>query len=380
MIKVVHIAQSAGGVERYLEILLKNLNKEKFKNILIVSQDYNTSKFKDICSEIFIIKMCRELRVHQDLNALFQIRKIIKHIEPNIVYSHSSKAGVLGRLADIGINNVNIYNAHGWSFNMRCSAYKKFIYKNIERLMAKFCDHIIAISKYEKESAINMKICKRDKISMIYNGVEELSHKKNTISRKILEIPKDSYVIGFVGRFSEQKAPDIFIKAAYLIKKKIPNSYFLMIGCGDEKNSILDFISTHHMSDYIKIIEWVDNPCDYMMVMDLGMLLSRWEGFGLVIIEYMLAKVPVIATNVDAIPDIIIHEWNGIIVPVDLSEKVADQAYRLYKNPKFADYLISNAYGYVRKRFMASRFVKEHEELFESLISLKLNGGENDKN
>lgn len=95
-------------------------------------------------------------------------------MHPDIVYAHSSKAGAIARVADIGLKNHCLYNPHGWAFNMRCSAKKKAMYTAIEKIAAPFCDKIICISDAEKQSALDKKICREDKLQVIFN--KELLH------------------------------------------------------------------------------------------------------------------------------------------------------------------------------------------------------------
>lgn len=107
-----------------------------------------------------------------DLKAIKAVRKLIRKYNPDIVYAHSSKAGAIARVADIGLKNHCVYNPHGWAFNMRCSARKKAMYTAIERVAAPFCDKIICISDAEKRSALDRRICREDKLQVIFNGVD----------------------------------------------------------------------------------------------------------------------------------------------------------------------------------------------------------------
>lgn len=121
------MAQAAGGVDRYIRMLLKYLDKEKFENILVCSQDFHEEDYKGLLDSFEQIEMTRAIR-RTDLKAIKEVRALIKKYNPDIVYAHSSKAGAIARVADIGIKNCCVYNPHGWAFNMRCSAKKKAMY------------------------------------------------------------------------------------------------------------------------------------------------------------------------------------------------------------------------------------------------------------
>lgn len=362
-----HIAQCAGGVEKYILMLLNNMDKEKYENIIVASYDYNEGNYKKIVDIFEYVDMCREINFVTDIKSIISIRKLIKKYQPDVVYMHSSKAGAIGRIANIGLSNVSLYNPHGWSFNMDCSNIKVNIYKYIEKILSLFCTKIIAISNFEKDSALKYKICKKEKINVIFNGVDidEYYNKKDmySIDKKELGIPDNAYVFGCVGRISKQKAPDIFIKFASLIKSEIPNSFFIMVGDGEERSSIEQMIKDYKLEDRVLITGWIDEPMKYIKLFDQALLLSRWEGFGLVLTEYMLAQKPIIATNTNAIPDLINDGESGILVKVDDPKGVFDAAMNIYNNPEYAKFIAKNGLQNVKQRFDIKRVVYETDKI-----------------
>ena len=215
-IRIVHVAQAAGGVDCYIRMLLKYLDKEKFANILVCSQDFHEEDYRGLVDSFEQIEMNRDIGLN-DFKAAKKVRNLIKKYNPDIVYAHSSKAGVIARIADIRLTNYCVYNPHGWAFNMRCTAKKKAMYTAIEKIAAIFCDKIICISDAEKQSALEKRICKESKLQVIFNGVDIETYENGVhraIKREDLSIPENAFVVGMVGRMSEQKAPDVFVKMA----------------------------------------------------------------------------------------------------------------------------------------------------------------------
>lgn len=365
---VLHVAEAAGGVERYLETLFK-YSKDKVENILVCSQNYDYEKFKKLADRVIVLKMAHDIEPSSDIKVERTLRRIIKQLKPDIVYAHSSKAGAFARIADLGLNNKVIYNSHGWAFNMQQSAKKKEMYKWVEKISAHFCDKIVCISDAEKESALREKICKPSKLQVIYNGIDlEEIEKTTPMSRAQLGIPEDAFVVGMVGRLSKQKAPDTFVKSAKLIKEKIPNAFFLMVGDGELRDQVESLINQYDLGSSFLITGWVDNPIAYMKIMDVGMLLSRWEGFGLVLPEYMACGVPIVATNVDAIPNIIRDGVNGMLVDKDDYHKAVDVVDRLFKQPDLTSSLVKNAKNIVKTKFDGKRVAQNSEQLYKELI------------
>lgn len=116
---ILHIAECAGGVERYLQMLLPRLEKRGLKQYFICSFNYETQKYKNVVDGVEQLDLKQTFSPIQVLKKMLSIRKIIKNIRPDIVYCHSSFAGGLGRIAAIGLNCRVVYNPHGWAFNIK---------------------------------------------------------------------------------------------------------------------------------------------------------------------------------------------------------------------------------------------------------------------
>lgn len=372
--RIMHISQANGGVAKYLQMLFKYMDKDKYENILVYPNQYSDEKesFVGLADKIEFIDMYREINCIKDAKSVCQIYKIVKKYNPDLIYVHSSKAGALGRIANMLIDKPIIYNPHGWAFNMKVSNKKKYIYILVEKVLTKVCDKIIAISEQEKRSAINNRICKENKIQVIFNGIDIEEYENSIINknsfRKKLNISDDSIVIGMVGRISEQKAPDIFIKVAAKIKDRLPNAFFIIVGDGDERKQIEKLINKLNMRDSVLITGWVKNSYEYIQAFDVAMLLSRWEGFGLAIAEYMICEVPVIATNIDAIPNLITNNENGILVEVDNISEIFNGVIRIVEDKEFSEYIIKNAKLKILKEFDVRRVALEHQSIFRKFI------------
>ena len=369
-IRILHVVQAAGGVDRYIRMLLKYLDKEKFENILVCSQDFHEENYRDLVDSFEQVEMTRAIGGN-DLKAIKGVRTLIKKYDPDIVYAHSSKAGAITRVADIGLKNYCIYNPHGWAFNMRCSAKKKAIYTAIEKVAAPFCDKIICISDAEKQSALDKKICKEDKLQVIFNGVDIEAYENgvhDAVKRRELDIPEDAFVVGMVGRMSPQKAPDVFIKMAKQVKEAVPNAHFIIVGNGNQEVEIRKYAEESGFSDSLHITGWVDNPMSYVELFDVACLLSRWEGFGLALPEYMMASKPIVASRVDAIPNIIRDGENGLLVKVDDDIGASEAVLRIYREDGLRDRLVTQGIEDVHKKFNARRVSGEHGKLFEQIV------------
>ena len=356
-VKVLHIAECIGGVDRFLRCLMKYANHDEFENIMILSRLYEGRGYENLADKVEITDIPHSMGT-EALKTALRIRKKIEKYKPDIVVAHSSIAGGITRIACMGLKCKVIYNPHGWSFNMDSS--KKGTYIKIEKLLSHFCDKIVCISDAEKESALRENICKEDMLHVIYNGIDLDEH----ILGKV-DLPDGRFIVGMVGRICKQKAPDIFVKMEKEVKKQIDNAYFVIVGdvleaTLEEKNEIKELAKD--LGDDLYITGWVNNPLDYVARFNVGCLLSRWEGFGLAIPEYMSLGIPIVATKVDAIPYLIKDNVTGYLVEKDDWRSAAEKVLKAKDNKVMSEFEKKEV-----RRFDAKRVSKEYEELYHKL-------------
>ena len=372
-IRVLHVAEAAGGVERYLYALLKNNDSQEVENYFIASQHYELEKFQQYVSGSYQLEMAHTISPHGDMIAIKQIRKIVKKINPDIVYAHSTKAGALVRIALIGIHIPVIYNPHGWAFNIVQSKKKEMAYRLIEKVQIPFTKKIVCISEAEMQSAMQKHICSEDKIKIITNGVDfDLLDKVQPVTRRDLGIPEDAFVVGQIGRLSEQKSPDVFVQMAEKIKKTIPNSFSVMVGNGKLEGKVRQLIKAKGLEDSFLITGWVDNPTGYLNCFDVATLLSRWEGFGLALVEYMYCGVPLVSTKVDAIPYVVDDGVDGLLVEPDKPNEAAQAVIRIYDDSDLADKLVNNGLIIAKEKYDIRRVVKQTQQLYQNVVDIRL--------
>lgn len=362
--KIMFVAQAyPGGVPVYIEELVKHLDKSKFDCILVCSKAYEEERFAPYFSAIEKVGMERSISISKILKPARETRKLIKKYKPDVVYCNSSIAGAVGRLAAIGSGAKVLYNAHSWAFNMRMSNKKKLFYRLVEKFFAFFTDTIICVSNYEKESALQNYICKTNKLQVILNGVdiEEIEKKiaVSKLTRSSLNIPENAYVVGMVGRISEQKAPDVFVKAARKIKDVIPESFFIIVGDGPDQLEIEKMILNAGLKDSFLITGWTKQAIEYLALFDIAVLCSRWEGLPLVVPEYFAAQKPVVCTKIDAVDDMIQNDVNGCVVDIDDADAVYESVVRIYKDELFKNQISNAAYMVAKEKFELKKMVKE---------------------
>ena len=369
---IMHIVEAPGGVERYLVMLLTKMKEyPETEHILVCSTSLNKEKFKGLVKSVTVIDSMHNPISVADMKAAARVRKEIIRHDPDIVYCHSSKAGAIARIANIGLHNKLIYNAHGWAFNMKGQSSSRIkLYETAEKMLAPLADTIVCISEYEKISALKHGICSEDKLVVINNGIDfDECRNLHPRSREELHIPKDAFVVGTVGRLTTQKAPDVFVKMASEVKKAIPNAFFIMvgddIGGGHYREETESQINGAGLADCFLLTGWVSDPINYIQIFDVGVLLSRWEGFGLALPEYMFLGKPIVATKADAIPYVLGDA--GLLVDIDNEKQAAEAVISLHDDRQLRDALIEREKERV-KLFDVQRTADEHMKLFDQVV------------
>lgn len=368
--KILHIAQSAGyGVTIYMESLIQGLKENGDKQIILGSDYYDSSRFRDIADDVVTIPMCRNISL-KDAVTIKRCIGVVRKINPDIVYCHSAKAGIYGRIACIGTKAKVVYNPHGWSFNMKHGMLSTFIYKSIEYVFSWLTDKIVLISQFELDST--PKSFPRKKLVKITNGIDVERDlrllQQNSLDRKDLHIPEEAFVVGIVGRISIQKGQDLFVKVAAKVKQRIPSAYFLIVGGKSDDIPLEELISQMGFADCFTITGEVADAIRYVPLFDVALFTSRWEGFGLVLPEYMLAKRPVVAFAVDAAKEIIEDHVNGLAIPKGDVDSMAQAVVKLSQDKTLYDRLVDNGYKDAISKYDLKRVVAEHRKMFEKLI------------
>lgn len=377
-IKVLHIAQSNGGVAEYLKMLFKYIDKNFYEFDLLCSKQYEADErnFKNLGYKISMIEMGRKISLRKDFKSVLKIIRYIKNINPDIIHLHSSKAGALGRIAlNLGIITFQfkkipvLYNPHGWAFDMDTSKLKKNFYILLEKIGALVTDKVIVISNYEKKAALKNKICRDEKLKVILNGIDferySIKYDRNVQLDK-LNIKNDSFIIGMVGRLTEQKSPQTFIKIAKEIKKKNVNAYFILVGDGELKADLVQQIKEYNLQDCTLITGWTDEVPRFISSFDIAILTSKWEGFGLVIAEYMAMSKPIVASGVGGILDIITDNYNGLLASTGSVEEFVENITKLIENPEIGIRLSNDGYKFAKEKLDVIRVVNEHEQIYNS--------------
>ncbi len=294
---------------------------------------------------IRLAELGRDIKILGDIKAFFEILKLLREEAPYIVHLNSTKAGFFGSLAcffyKLRTTNYElrtIFTAHGWAFNEPRPWWQKLAIKKMQWLTVLSCDRTIVVSEHLKKQTWWWPFVS-GKIHVIYNGVPELSFfpREEAIARlqtlcgklpvrcslKGLErlhltgsFPQEVRIVT-IAELHKNKGLDVAIEALAILKKEspaLPFRYFI-IGEGEERAKLEMLINRYELEDRVFLAGHIPNAYRYLKAFDLFLLPSRTEALGYALLEAGRAGLPVVATSVGGIPEVVEHKKTGLLVP-----------------------------------------------------------------
>jgi glycosyltransferase involved in cell wall biosynthesis len=296
----------------------------------------------------------RDISPVHDCLSLFQIIALIRKERPTILHTHTTKAGILGRIAGGMTRTRTIHTPHGHLFYGYFGKGKEQLYVFLERLAARFCERIITISEDERREYLRRGIGDEQKVVTIYNGIDigRFPGDGNKVRRE-LGIAHDVPLVGYVGRLEEVKGPHLFVQAAMRIKAAAPQTHFLMVGDGTMKEELIQ--KARGVSD-LHIMGYREDIADCLAALDILLIPSLNDGFNLAAVEAMASSKPIVATSVGGLPEVIGD--GGILIRSRDTDRMAEEAIKLLNSPGL-------------RREIGARGKKRAEDLFSWDISLQ---------
>ncbi len=375
-IRVVHIITELelGGAQLFTLKTVKELDKEKFETFLIANcKGMLNSEVKNYTKNFTCIKpLIREISPIKDFLALISLYKRIKSIKPQIVHTHSSKAGILGRTAAyLAKVPVIVHTVHGFAFSPFHSKFKRNFYILLEKFASKLSDHLIFVSEANRGEAEKLKITKKGKNSIIRSivGLDKFrknSLRKNELRKKFGFSEKDK-IVGGVFCFKPQKDPVGFIEIANLVIKNSDDIKFIIAGDGYVKSAMIEKIREYKIDDKIIFLGWIDNPDELIPTFDVLLLPSLWEGLPQVVVQAIVSRVPVIATSVNGTKDIVKNGENGFLFEPKNYKKAANLILNIFKSKEIKDKIQAQS-EIVYENFNPEIMVREQEKLYLKLL------------
>lgn len=315
MLKIVQLItrmDKVGGAQKHVEALAIKL-KQDAHEVTIVTGYYDASLWRLQDEQINVISipaMQRAIHLTKDIQALWQLRIALKKIQPDVIATHSSKAGSIGRIIGGLLHIPTIFTAHSWSFTEGVPQKKQLMYRQLEKTVQPLTTKIITVSDYDRKLALTKGIAPAHKLQTIHNGIEQLE--TNLVPNRVKhEHPQ----IVMVARFEVPKRQDLLLEAL-LELADIP-WHLQFIGDGSLRPQLESYVKDKGFSERVTFLGNQLDVTKLLAQSQIFALLSDWEGLPISIIEAMRAGLPIIATNVGGVNELVTDKENGFLIARD---------------------------------------------------------------
>lgn len=306
--------------------------------------------------------MTRAIGGIREIRAFLRLRATLKKIRPDIVSCHSSKAGVVGRLAAASLGLPVIFTVHGWAFTENVSPRARFIYRTIEKFMGRFCERIITVSEYDRKLGLEAHIAAADKIVTVHNGMLDYPVTPNAPTLGPIRLI-------MVARFAPQKDHATLISALDQIRG-LP--WTLRLAGNGDPSSVQEQINALGLQDKIEILGQRADIGDLLNGSDIFLLITHWEGFPRSIVEAMRAGLPTIATSVAGVPESVIPNETGLLVPHKDVSAVAAALRHLIEHPEERERMGRQARAHYERAFTFDHMFHATIRVYEQAIGKPL--------
>jgi len=377
--KIVHVITKLelGGAQQNTLYTLNHLDKERYRGYLFSGRggilDDEASGAEKYETR-FVPSLIRQISPLHDIVALAHIWFLCILIKPDIIHTHSSKAGIIGRWAAFfaGVP-VIIHTYHGFGFNDFQPFPVRFILQFTECLTAPITTTLVVVSSENIQKGLLAGIGKKGQYLVIHSGIKvsdfaAVPEDKIENARREIGIKKGMHVIGMISCFKPQKAPLDFIYLAKKVSDKRPDTQFVLVGDGLLRPQIEKEIERLDLKDKIILTGWRRDISSCIALFDILVLTSLWEGLPRVFPEAMAAGKPIVATWVDGAREAVLHGINGYLVAPHDVDKMSDYVLRLLDNPDERRHLGTYGKRRVYPAYDIDEMVRQLDELYQRCV------------
>ncbi len=281
----------------------------------------NISEAKAAGVRLFFVRhLVRELNPFRDIAAFFALCRMISREKPDIVHTHTSKAGFLGRWAAwLCRVPAIVHTPHGHVFWGYFNPWKTLLFITLERFTARITDRLVMLTPQEMKDHLALRIAPEEKFTIIHSGVDlkQFSPEKVWDGKKevLPEVPENKVIIGTVGRLTAVKGQDVLLKAVYELKQNGREVFLLLLGEGERRQELEEIADRLQLTECVRFLGWRSDVGAVMKSFDIFCLPSLNEGMGKVVVEAMAMGLPIVASNVGGITDLVRDGENGLLVP-----------------------------------------------------------------
>jgi glycosyltransferase involved in cell wall biosynthesis len=362
---------NTGGVAVLLDDLMSSFNPDQIEATLLTGscdkteEDY-LSVHKPNYRLIRVACLQKRNNAKRDLQAFFEVRRAIKDLGIDVIHTHTSKAGIIGRLAasTVKLKPVRVHTFHGHLLTGYFSTWKtNFVYM-IEKLLEMFTDSFVAMGSQVRNDLESIGLGKKVKFHVFFPGLPMRVFEDKSAARRELKLKESEIYILFVGRMTGIKRPDRLLDSIEELVKRKVDIQVLAAGDGELLPALRDRASRANLP--IAFLGWRSDIPKLIAASDIAVLTSDNEAVPLTLIEASMAGLPLVSTNVGSVSDVVMHEVNGYLVDSEPAA-LADALEKLAIDPVLREIMGSAGRERASRYFSLEKMCTDHTELYQSL-------------
>lgn len=377
-IKVAHLITrlDLGGAQQNTLHTVRALDRARFAPLLVCGEggELDAEVRRDPrVRAVFLSSLVREVSPARDLLALLELANLLRAERPDVVHTHSSKAGILGRLAAAlaGVPVV-VHTYHGFGFHDGQPRTVKALYLGLERLCALFTTRLVFVSRANAEYAEKNGLGRAEGATIIRSGVRRADFPA-AVDRTALKtsagIGMHKLLVVSIGNLKPQKNAGDFVAAAARIAAKVPEARFVFIGDGPQRRALEAKAFALGLEGRLTFLGWRRDAASWLAAADVFALTSLWEGLPRALVEAMLTGLPCVCYATDGVVDVLKDGENGFLVPPGGVDALAERLALLLGDEALRRRLGAAARASIGPEFDIDGMVRAQEELYERLLA-----------
>lgn len=373
-IKVLHLVtrMNVGGVAVLLDNLMTNIDRDEF-DVLLATGMCESSEGEYLENRNLEYRLKRIPSFHKsvsvsgDLKSLFSIIKLLGEFKPDIVHTHTSKAGLFGRILTFLIvpSAKRVHTFHGHLLVGYFSPIKLRIVKAFEKSLGLITHKFIAMGTQVRDDLVAVGIGKRSKFAVFFPGLAKPVFPDRVQARENLGLDSNKTYCTFIGRLTQIKRPDRVLEVAKLVSKMNPDVEFLVVGDGDLAHEMRSKSQSDNLP--ITFLGWREDIPAILKASDIALLTSDNEAVALTLIEATQAGIPIVTTPAGSVRDVAIDGENGFVTGFN-SQELANAVLKLAGAPQLREEFGRSGKNRSSSLFSIERMVTDHENLYKELL------------
>jgi glycosyltransferase involved in cell wall biosynthesis len=366
-----------GGPAHHVALLSERLDPEKYESTLATGKvGRGEEEFPLSSSVVRIDALGPDIRPVDDLKALLELVRLIRRLRPEIVETHTSKAGMLGRAAALLAMRprpILIHTYHGHVLSGYFGPLKTATFRGIERALARATDLLVGVSAATVEELVALRIAPRSKFRVLPLGLDlepmlALPAAPGGPFREEIGASAEETVFTYTGRLVPIKRPEAMLRATALARQQRAPVRVAVVGDGEMRPRLEELARELGCAEAVSFVGYRRDLVTIARGSDAALLTSANEGTPVALIEAAAAARPAVATNVGGVRDIVV-EGAGLLAPPGDEQALAEHMVRLASEPELRRQMGERAREHVRRRFALSRLIEEVEEIYSTLLA-----------